>query len=100
MKADAIADAHRAEVQVLVKNASRPPKLVGILSTSSMPSRRYAEYTRKNCEALGVKFVLKTTGAAESKELEEGEGVEEAITGANDDASVDGILVRCYLCCC
>ncbi|KAF8897860.1 hypothetical protein BD779DRAFT_1608349 [Infundibulicybe gibba] len=62
------------------------PKLVGILSTSSAPSKFYADFTKKQCDALGVEFVLKRTGAALSSELGEGEG-------ANEDDSVHGIMV-------
>ncbi|EJD01549.1 NAD-binding protein [Fomitiporia mediterranea MF3/22] len=93
LKADGIADTFRAEVKVGLAACSHPPKLVGILSTSSQPSRMYAMFTKKQCEELGFEFVLRTVGAAESSELGEGEGVEEAIIEANEDESVDGIMV-------
>lgn len=93
MKADAIADTFRAEVQASLAECARKPKLVGILSTSSASSKSYAAFTRKQCEELGVEFVLKSTGAAVASDLGEGEGVEEAIIEANEDDSVDGILV-------
>ena len=93
LKADPIAAAFRDEVKRSLVQCSRPPKLVGILSTTSLPSKFYADFTKKQCEELGVKFVLRKTGAAESSDLGEGEGVEDAIIEANEDDSVDGIMV-------
>lgn len=93
-KGEVIADTFRSEVRAALEKCTRPPKLVGILSTSSAPSRSYAQFTKKQCEELGVEFVLKTTGAAEAEGRSEGEGVEEAIIEANGDDSVDGIMVR------
>ena len=93
LKADPIAAAFRDEVKGFLESCSRPPKLVGILATSSAPSKNYAEFTRKQCEELGVEFVLKRTGAAASPDLGEGDGVEEAIIEANVDESVHGIMV-------
>ncbi|RXW25467.1 hypothetical protein EST38_g407 [Candolleomyces aberdarensis] len=93
LKADPIAAAYRDEVKSMLAQASTKPKLVGILSTSSEPSKSYAEFTRRQCEELGVEFVLKKTGAALEAELGEGEGVEEAIIEANEDESVNGIMV-------
>lgn len=93
LKADPIAAAFRDEVKQSLAQCTTPPKLVGILSTSSAPSKFYAEFTRKQCEELGVEFVLKKTGAGASAELAEGDGVEEAIVEANEDDSVHGIMV-------
>jgi methylenetetrahydrofolate dehydrogenase (NAD+) len=93
LKADPIALAFRDEVKQSLTQCSRPPKLVGILSTSSAPSKFYAEFTKKQCNELGIQFELKLTGAARSTELPEGEEVEDAIIEANEDDSVDGIMV-------
>lgn len=94
LKADAVAGPFLIEVQQSLTIRPRAPKLVGILSTSSAPSRSYAEFTRKQCIALGVDFVLREVGAAkDAAAFAEGEGVEEAIIEANGDASVDGIMV-------
>ncbi|KAF9450681.1 hypothetical protein P691DRAFT_809959, partial [Macrolepiota fuliginosa MF-IS2] len=102
LKADAIANQFRAEVQSSLGRAERKPKLVGILATSSAPSKSYAEFTRRQCEELGFEFVLRKVGAALNsvgegggggEVLGEGEGVEEAIVEANEDGSVDGIMV-------
>ncbi|KAG6850198.1 hypothetical protein H0H93_016627, partial [Arthromyces matolae] len=92
LKADPIATTFREEVKTSLAQCSRTPKLVGILATSSAPSRSYAEFTKKQCAELGVDFVLKETGAAVSSDLGEGEGVEEAIIEANEDESIDGIM--------
>lgn len=93
LKAEPIAAAFRSELQQSLSKAARRPRLVGILATSSAPSKFYAEFTRKQCEDLGVDFVLKTTGAADTGDLGEGEGVEEAIIQANEDENIDGIMV-------
>ncbi|KAI9432475.1 NAD(P)-binding protein [Lactarius indigo] len=96
LKADAIAEPFLVEVKanlaaVLSSSSSTtsprgPPKLVGILATASAaPSRSYAEFTRKQCTALGIAFELREVG--------EDAGVEEAIIEANADISVDGIMV-------
>ncbi|KAH9174515.1 NAD(P)-binding protein [Lactarius sanguifluus] len=76
LKADAIAEPFLAEVKASLAAAGRPlrgpPKLVGILATASAaPSRSYAEFTRKQCAALGIAFELREVG--------EDAGVEEAI---------------------
>ena len=94
LKADLIAETFRIEIKSTLASAPRPPKLVGILATSSAPSKFYAEFTKKQCDALGVEFVLRKTGAAADESLAPGEGVEEAIIEANEDNSVDGIMVR------
>jgi hypothetical protein len=100
LKADPIADAFRAEVKDGLAASHRAPTLVGILATDAPPSRSYAEFTRKQCEELGVRFILKEVGSAlKQKEGEtdearsDGEGVEEAIIEANEDDNVDGIMV-------
>ncbi|KAJ7591442.1 NAD(P)-binding protein [Mycena floridula] len=92
LQADPIAVAFRDEVSSALL-PHKPPKLVGILSTGSAPSRFYAEFTQKQCLALGVQFELKKTGKAASEALADGDGVEEAIIEANEDPTVDGIMV-------
>lgn len=94
LKADLIADTFRDEVKTFLARSSRTPTLVGILGTPAAPSKFYAEFTRKQCDDLGVQFVLKVVGSAESAARVDGEGVEEAIIEANEDADVDGIMVR------
>lgn len=93
LKADPIASAFRDEIKFALGRSDRPVKLVGILSTAAAPSKFYAEFTQKQCQELGVEFVLKKTGSALQEGLSDGEGVEEAIIEANEDDSVDGIMV-------
>lgn len=97
LKADPIAAAFRDEVKQSLEQCRIRPKLVGILATSSAPSKNYAEYTKKQCDDLDVEFVLIKTGAAVSSDLSEGYGVEEAIIQANEDNSVHGIMVSVCL---
>ncbi|KAI0080822.1 methylenetetrahydrofolate dehydrogenase [Panus rudis PR-1116 ss-1] len=94
LKADPIANEFKEEVKSTLAQLPKPPKLVGILSTSAAPSKFYAEFTKKQCDDLGVEFVLKKVGSAlDPEKLADGEGVEEAIIEANEDESVDGIMV-------
>ncbi|CCM00429.1 uncharacterized protein FIBRA_02461 [Fibroporia radiculosa] len=93
LKADTIANYFRDEITAVLSTRPRASKLVGILATSAVSSRFYAEFTQKQCNSLGVNFVLKKTGAAADISLSEGDGVEEAIIEANEDPSVDGIMV-------
>ena len=93
LKAEAIADTFRDEIVQVLQSRPRPPKLVGILATSAPPSRFYAEFTKKQCLSFGFDFVLKEIGAALNPENGEGDGVEEAIMEANEDDTVDGIMV-------
>jgi methylenetetrahydrofolate dehydrogenase (NAD+) len=104
LKADTIAEPFLAEVKasLAAHSRSRAPKLVGILATANAPSRSYAEFTRKQCTALGIVFELREVGAALNKAGgngsagADGDGVEEAIIEANADDTVDGIMVRSY----
>ncbi|KAI0329568.1 NAD(P)-binding protein [Cubamyces sp. BRFM 1775] len=93
LKADPIANTFRDEIKSALTSSTRKPKLVGILATTSAPSKFYAEFTKKQCDALGVEFVLRKVGAAADESLAPGEGVEEAIIEANEDDSIDGIMV-------
>jgi methylenetetrahydrofolate dehydrogenase (NAD+) len=93
LKAESIANTFCSEVKETLSSCSRRPKLVGILATTSAPSKFYADFTKKQCEDLDVEFVMKKTGAADNGDLGEGEGVEEAIIEANEDDTVDGIMV-------
>lgn len=83
------------------------PKLVGILAKPSPPSIAYAEWTRKACEAVGIRFEIWKTwddaktdeNPAEHSEPESLQNfgleadVEDLILAANRDKSVDGIMV-------
>ncbi|KAI0299110.1 NAD-binding protein [Multifurca ochricompacta] len=102
LKADTIAEPFLAEVKTSLASLTptrAPPKIVGILATASMPSRSYAEFTRKQCAALGIAFELRELGSAlgdgngNLNGNGDGVGVEEAIIEANADDTVDGIMV-------
>ncbi|KAG8684887.1 hypothetical protein FRC09_015087 [Ceratobasidium sp. 395] len=95
LKADGIAAKFRKDIEEdLVHPSARPrkPCLLGILSTSSAPSRSYAQFTKKTCEGMGIDFILREVGGALEGGID-GEGVEEAIIDANEDVNVDGIMV-------
>ncbi|KAG2110446.1 hypothetical protein BD769DRAFT_1674606 [Suillus cothurnatus] len=98
-KADPIADTLRTEVKDALAVPHCTPTLVGILATDASPSRFYTESTRKQCEGLEVKFILKEVeGTVKQNEGEgeaklDGDGVEELIIEANEDVNFDGIMV-------
>lgn len=91
-----IAKPFRSAIQNTTSSLSPRPKLVGILANSNAPSRAYASWTAKACEAVGIEYELREVGIVkEGKEegtAEQGE-VEEAILGANEDDQVNGIMV-------
>ncbi|KAI0265958.1 hypothetical protein BC834DRAFT_159463 [Gloeopeniophorella convolvens] len=96
LNADSIAQPFLAELRTALAArppGARPPTLVGILATSSAPSAAYAEFTRRQCAALGVRFELRAVGRAVDPDAQDGDGAEEAIIEANADADVDGIMV-------
>jgi hypothetical protein len=105
LKADTIAEPFLAEVKASLANTVsrlRVPKLAGILATTNAPSRSYAEFTRRQCVALGIEFELREVGPAlmgseaggANEGSADGDGVEDAIIEANADDTVDGIMVR------
>jgi|SRR6266850_2525398 len=105
LKAETIAEPFLAEVKASLASVSqsrtRAPKLVGILATANAPSRSYAEFTRRQCVALGIEFELREVGAALPDGVggADGDGVEEAIIDANADGTVDGIMASPYTRC-
>jgi methylenetetrahydrofolate dehydrogenase (NADP+) / methenyltetrahydrofolate cyclohydrolase len=79
-----IARSFRAEIRSDVANLGEPLVLVGFLSAEHGPSKTYADYTRKGCDDVGVRFDLRQTGRLE---------MEDAIIEANGDPRVHGIIV-------
>jgi len=87
-----IATAFRQEIRAEIAALGEPILLRGFLGTATGstaaadrgPSHTYAEYTRKGCDDVGVKFDL-----VEVPRLE----IERAIEAANADTGVHGILV-------
>lgn len=69
------------------------PAIIGILATSDAPSRAYAQWTQKACEAVGIEYELRELERAEGMEKASEDMVEEAILQANGDKEVDGIMV-------
>lgn len=65
----------------------------GILATSDAPSRAYAQWTQKACEAVGIEYELRELERAEGMEKASEDMVEEAILTANGEKEVDGIMV-------
>jgi methylenetetrahydrofolate dehydrogenase (NAD+) len=88
----AVAKSFKEAVQAYTATAPRRPKLLGILASSNAPSRRYAEWTKKACEAVGIEYVLLELCKDGDATAGQGE-VEESILAANVDASVNGIMV-------
>ena len=70
----------RAEIAAL----PTPLHLLGLISGHHGPAETYAEYTRKACEELGVRFELKHVARLEA---------EAAVAAANLDPEVHGILI-------
>ncbi|SCV68339.1 BQ2448_460 [Microbotryum intermedium] len=93
---EAVAKPFRAAIIATTSASSPRPKLVGLLANSNAPSRAYAEWTAKACQAVGINYELREVGAIkegqEHATAEEGE-VEEAILEANADDEVHGIMV-------
>ncbi|GAA5836160.1 hypothetical protein JCM11251_007385 [Rhodosporidiobolus azoricus] len=93
---EAVAKPFRADLTSAVSALPVKPKLVGILANSSSPSRAYASWTAKACEAVGIEYELREVGivaeGATEGTAEQGE-VEEAILAANEDEAVNGIMV-------
>ncbi|KAG0657878.1 hypothetical protein C6P46_006160 [Rhodotorula mucilaginosa] len=91
-----IAKPFRTQIQQATAQLNPKPKLVGILANSGAPSRAYANWTAKACEAVGIDYELREVGivadGASEGTAEQGE-VEEAILAANEDDNVNGIMV-------
>lgn len=94
LKADDIAAPFRSDIQSSIASSPIKPriKLVGILAGGALankPSEVYAEFTKKQCETMGVEYVLRKVDEVD------GQGaIEDAIIEANRDESVQGIMVR------
>jgi methylenetetrahydrofolate dehydrogenase (NADP+)/methenyltetrahydrofolate cyclohydrolase len=79
-----VARSFREEIRAEIGALPAPLVLVGILVTEQGPSATYAEYTRRGCDDVGVRFDLRHV-----KRLD----AEAAILEANADPRVHGILV-------
>ncbi|KAF2009875.1 NAD(P)-binding protein [Aaosphaeria arxii CBS 175.79] len=72
------------EVHEGLKKINRKPLLVGFLSSADPAARVYAEWTGKTCNENGFAFELREVDR---------DALEDALIDANNDASVDGIIV-------
>lgn len=74
----------RTQIKEDIKERNICPKLVGFLANEDPAAIKYAEWTAKTCAETGVAFELRKTTKLE---------LEEKITEANADKSVNGIMV-------
>lgn len=80
----ALAVSFRAELREEIAALPEPLTLVGFLAEGHGPSATYAEYTRKGCEDVGIRFDLRAVRP---------DAAEDAVRAASADPSVHGILV-------
>ncbi|KAM0793605.1 hypothetical protein ACM66B_001038 [Microbotryomycetes sp. NB124-2] len=104
---ESVAKPFRTAIIAQTSSATVKPKLVGLLANSSAPSRAYAQWTAKACQAVGIEYELREIGQhqddasvaaqeggqSQQRETAEHAEVEQAILEANDDDSVHGIMV-------
>ncbi|KAL1920233.1 uncharacterized protein VTP21DRAFT_1379 [Calcarisporiella thermophila] len=84
IKASEIAAFYSDEVKKLAHSRSVKPKLVGFLANADPAAVKYAEWTGKSCNNVGIEFELRKVDKQE---------LEEEIVKANEDNSVHGIMV-------
>ena len=60
------------------------PKLVGFLANEDPAAQSYAQWTKKACEADGIRFEIRNVAKTE---------LEDALYEANDDPEVHGIMI-------
>jgi methylenetetrahydrofolate dehydrogenase (NAD+) len=82
--AGTIAKSLQAEVQTGLSKLGSVPHLLGILANDDPAARVYADWTGKTCKDNGFAYNLKTVAK---------DDVEETIMAANQDNTVDGIIV-------
>jgi methylenetetrahydrofolate dehydrogenase (NAD+) len=75
---------YRSQIKEDIKERNIRPKLVGFLANEDPAAIKYADWTAKTCAETGVDFELRKTTKLE---------LEEKITEANEDKSVNGIMV-------
>ncbi|HEU4406440.1 MAG TPA: bifunctional methylenetetrahydrofolate dehydrogenase/methenyltetrahydrofolate cyclohydrolase [Polyangiaceae bacterium] len=80
----ALAAAFRDEIRGEVARLPEPLRLVGLLSAEQGPSVTYAEYTRKGCDDVGIRFELRRVRRLDA---------EAELRAANDDPGVHGVLI-------
>lgn len=70
--------------EIISKKCDPAPLLVGFLANSDPAAVKYAEWTAKSCEKVGLRFELRQVTRME---------LEDAIVDANADKNVHGIMV-------
>lgn len=83
-----VAQPFREAIHESIAKGCRAPKLIGLLANTDAPSRAYAEWTERACKAVGILYELRVVLGAEGSST-----IEDAILEANDDNSIDGIMV-------
>jgi methylenetetrahydrofolate dehydrogenase (NADP+)/methenyltetrahydrofolate cyclohydrolase len=79
-----VARSFREEIRAEIRALHEPLVLVGLLAADHGPSATYAEYTRRGCDDVGVRFDLRHV-----KRLD----AESAVLAANADTGVHGMLI-------
>ncbi|KAK9467231.1 hypothetical protein V1512DRAFT_238046 [Lipomyces arxii] len=82
--ASSVAKPYVEEVKKGIQQLGRRPKLVGFLANTDPAARMYAEWTGKTFEDTGFSFELREVNKEE---------LEDYIFHANEDDSVDGIMI-------
>lgn len=83
----AVAVAHRRELRASIAERAAPLTLVGFLAEGHAPSATYAEYTRKGCDDVGIRFDLRVLPEGATRRAEA------AVREACADPAVHGVLV-------
>jgi methylenetetrahydrofolate dehydrogenase (NADP+)/methenyltetrahydrofolate cyclohydrolase len=79
-----LASSFRDEIRDEVARLPEPLRLVGLLSAEHGPSATYAEYTRKGCDDVGIRFELRRVRRLDA---------EAELRAANEDPGVHGVLI-------
>ncbi|GAN06088.1 methylenetetrahydrofolate dehydrogenase [Mucor ambiguus] len=82
--ASKVSASFRNQIKEDIKERNIKPKLVGFLANEDPAAMKYAEWTSKTCAETGVEFELRKVTKLE---------LEGKITEANEDKSVNGIMV-------
>ncbi len=80
----ATAATFREEIARQVRQLPEPVTIAGFLSGEHGPSQTYAEFTRKGCDQVGIRFDLRRVPRLE---------MEEAVRRANEDPAVHGVFL-------
>lgn len=75
---------YRQEINHALEGKSERPKLVAFLANEDPDAKKYALWTKKTCDDIGIEFELRQVARTE---------LEENIISANRDSCVHGIMV-------